>query len=130
MDWLRKFMLGRYGIDHLYKALILLSIVISIISLLTDFELLNNISIAILIYAVFRVFSRNTEKRARENAAFLNWYNALLNKFAIRRNRFKDMKTYRFLKCPQCGQTLRVPKGKGKIRITCPKCNTKFETRT
>lgn len=122
--------MGRYGIDHLYKALLLLSIVISIIGMLTDFELLNTIALAILIYAVYRVLSRDTAKRARENAAFLNWYNTLRNKMSNKKNHLNDMKTHKFLKCPQCRQTLRVPKGKGKIRITCPKCNTKFETRT
>ncbi len=130
MDWLRRFMNGRYGIDHLYKALLLLSIAVTFIGIITDFELLNTVALAILIYAVFRVISRNTAARARENAAFLNWYNSLASKLNSRKNRLKDMKTHRFLKCPQCNQTLRVPKGKGRIRITCPKCITKFEART
>lgn len=130
MDKFRKFMMDRYGMDQLYKALIFVSITLSFLSIFTDFKFLNNISLALLIFATYRAFSKNKEKRYRENIAFLNWYNPLRNKLIKTKNRLKDMKTHKFLKCPKCRQTLRVPKGKGKILITCPKCDEKFKTRT
>ena len=80
---------------------------------------------ALLIYSYFRILSRNVSKR-EENQRYLNAkYRAVVKKNNLKK-RWAQRSTYRFFKCPQCKQTVRVPKGRGKICITCPKCKTEF----
>ena len=76
-----------------------------------------------LIYAYYRVFSRNLSKRQAENYAFLSWKNQCVQ-------RWQQRKTHRFYRCPKCKTVLRVPKGKGKISITCRSCGEKFIKKT
>ena len=115
-QWLRRFMDGRYGTDKLNMALLWTSVIIMIISLfLPSFHMVASIlAYVLMIVAIWRALSRNTYKRYQENRKFLS----LLD-------RIKDRK-HRYFSCPQCRQTVRVPRGKGKIAITCPKCREKF----
>ncbi len=84
----------------------------------------------IIIHTYFRVFSRNLNKRYEENQKFLNFrYNRSVNANKARRRR-EQMKTHCFFKCPMCKQEVRVPRGHGKIEISCPKCREKFIRRT
>lgn len=129
-EWLRKFMTGRYGVDQLSNAMITLSIILVIISLVTKNNIVNYVGMFILAISYFRIFSRNVYKRYEENSKFLKWWNPIKTKFYGAGNRAKQFKTHKFFKCPQCNQELRVPKGKGKIIVNCPKCHTKFEART
>ena len=77
-------------------------------------------------YSYFRILSRNVSKRYEENQRYLNAkYRAVVKKNNLKK-RWAQRSTYRFFKCPQCKQTVRVPKGRGKICITCPKCKTEF----
>lgn len=127
---MQRFMLGRYGVDDLGRLLsgmVLGCLVISMFSfMLPALTFFYWIGLALMIYSFFRMLSKNTAKRYAENQKFLNWrYRA-----AVKRNQekthFEQRKIYRFYKCPQCSQKVRVPKGKGKICITCPKCRTEF----
>lgn len=126
MNWFRKMMMGRYGMDQLSNTMLILSIVLLVISSFTRLRIINALAMIILILSYARIFSKHINKRREENMRFLQWWNPLnlkLNQFV---NRAKGYKTYRYYKCPQCGQSLRVPKGKGRICITCPKCHNEL----
>ena len=119
---LRSFMSGRYGSDRLNMVILCAGLVASILSSL--FRNLNArmiflvLSYALMIWAIFRALSRNTYKRYQENRRFLLIF-----------DRLKD-RTNRYFICPKCRQTVRVPRGKGKISITCPRCREKFIRKT
>ena len=114
----RRFMTGRYGTDKLNTLILGIGLVLCLVSLFMPFPLvrliLTSLSYVFMGYAIFRCLSRNTYKRYQENRRFLAW-----------RSRCKD-RTHKYFRCPRCRQQTRVPKGKGKIAITCPKCKERF----
>ena len=124
MNWFKRFMTGRYGVDQLSWALMFLSIFISILSRFANSKILAMLYIIPLAMVFYRMFSKNIAKRYQENMMFLNKWNPIKRKINRRIQRIKDRKDYKYYKCSNCKQTLRVPKGKGKIAITCPKCKT------
>ena len=128
--WLQRFMYGRYGADQLNMALMILFLVIALTTplLKNNLPLILNLVLLVLIY--LRMFSRNISKRYAENQKFLKIWNPIRNKFRFTMKHTKERKDYRFYKCPNCKQKVRVPKGRGEITITCPKCHTKFDKRT
>jgi len=93
-------------------------------------SVLDFLGIAAIVYAYFRIFSRDIQKRYEENQKYL----AMTSKFRLRFNKEKNLmkqrKTHHIYNCPGCGQKIRIPKGKGKIEIDCPKCHTKFVKRS
>lgn len=117
-----RFMEGRYGMDRLNMTLMWASVIITVGNLFLPFILLRLLltvlSFALMGIAVFRYLSRNTYRRYRENRRFL-----------ILLEQWKD-KEHRYYSCPRCKQPVRVPRGKGKIAITCPKCKEKFTKKT
>ena len=96
----RQFMIGRYGTDGLNQFLSMASIVLLLLSLLTRFSLFTWLGLALLILCYYRSLSRNISKRTEEN--------------------------YQYYRCPKCRQKLRVPRGRGRIQISCPRCGTQF----
>ncbi|SHI75902.1 hypothetical protein [Lutispora thermophila] len=130
MDWFRRMMAGRYGVDQLSNAMILLSIVLLIISSLIGSSIINMLAMIMLILSYGRVFSKNINKRREENMRFLRWWSPISIKLMQYINRIKGYRTYRYFKCSGCGQTLRVPRGKGRVHITCPKCKNEFTKNT
>ncbi len=133
---LRKFMEGRYGADELNRFLTVCGWVLLLVGfVLSAFNnrvtvsigsLLVTLSWALLIWSIFRTLSKNTRKRASENYQYFVYKNKVVNWWKQRKARWQDRKVHRYFRCPQCGATVRVPKGKGKIRITCPKCRHQF----
>jgi len=133
---LRKFMEGRYGADELNRfltvcgwVLLLIGFVLSGIDskvALIAGSVLVTLSWALLIYSLFRTFSKRTQERASENYKYFVCKNKVLGWFRRGKARWQDRKTHRYFRCPQCKATVRVPRGKGKIRITCPKCRHQF----
>ena len=119
---LRHFMTGRYGTDRLNMVILCAGLVASLLSVMISIQPFNLIfwllSYVLMIWAIFRSLSRNTYKRYQENRKFLQFY-----------DRLKD-RQHRYFDCPKCRQTVRVPRGKGKISITCPKCREKFVKKT
>lgn len=126
-----RFMQGRYGVDQFSKftmgaalVCIILSMFFSKTGMIGAF--LDTIGLAALIYTYFRILSKNVSKRYAENQKYL----ALSSKWRMRLNReinlMKQRKDYHIYSCPGCGQKIRMPRGKGKIEISCPKCHTKF----
>lgn len=129
-NWIARFMIGRYGVDQFYFALFIGAVLFSLLSAIPGFGFLMLISYAMLGYAVFRLLSRNIAKRRRENDVFLRYWWPVRYKITSKYRQFKSRKTHKFFKCPGCRNILRVPKGKGKIQITCPKCGERFERKT
>ena len=133
---LRRFMEGRYGADALNRfltvcgwVLLLLGFVLSALDskvALSVGSLLVTLSWALLIFSIFRTLSKNTSQRASENYKYFVYKNKVTGWFRRLKTRWQDRKVHRYFKCPQCHATVRVPKGKGKIRITCPKCKHQF----
>ena len=127
---LQRFMMGRYGADELSKTLNIAVLVCLIISMFSGvvpiLSIFYWIGIGLMIYTCFRMLSRNVSKRYEENQKFLNArYQRVVKKNAVKK-RWQQRDIYRFYKCPGCKQRVRVPKGRGKICITCPKCRTEF----
>ncbi len=125
---IQRFMIGRYGADELSRFCSGAVMGLLILSLFRRLGLgyLYWVALALLIYSTWRMLSRNISKRYEENQKFLNWKFKMTQKTDKIRKRWQQRKIYRFFKCPQCKQTVRVPKGHGKICITCPKCRTEF----
>ena len=121
LDMLRRFMAGRYGHDRLNITLLVVGCVLCFVQMFVPSGagfVLTILSEALLILSLFRCFSRNTYKRYNENRKFL---------LLIDRIKARD---HRYYACPKCRQTVRVPRGKGKIAIICPKCREKFVKKT
>lgn len=119
---IQRMMMGRYGHDRLNVALLVVGLIMTVISMFVRVKLVvlvtTLLSYVFLILALIRCFSRNTYKRYNENRRFL-----------LLVDRLKD-RSNRYYSCPKCRQTIRVPRGKGKIAITCPKCREKFIKKT
>lgn len=129
-NWLRKFMMGRYGPDHLNAALLILAVALDLVNVFVNELWLGMASIAVLGFAFFRMLSRNISARRRENDRFLRFWWPVKQKIKGFFDRRKSRRTHRFFKCPACKNILRVPKEKGKIMITCPKCGERFQKKT
>ncbi|MBC8571180.1 hypothetical protein [Zongyangia hominis] len=130
MNWLRNSFAGRHGTDALSVALMILFLLLSFLGQLLRWPILVLLAYLPLILCFYRMLSRNHEKRWRENEAFLGFWRPIGHWCSVRFHRAQDNKTHRFFHCPQCKQTLRVPRGKGKIEIHCPKCGTTFVKKT
>lgn len=129
-DKLYQFMQGRNGIDEMGMVLIWTSLIILIIGTLLDGFLLTLIAFALLVYSYFRVFSRNLGARQAENQRYLAERERLRFKLQSLKVRLGLHKTHKYLKCKKCKNKMRVPRGKGKIEVTCPHCGEKFITRS
>ena len=129
-NFLRKFMIGRYGPDHLNIAMIIFSLALSLTHTVTGFSPVLYVSYVIIALAFFRMLSRNITRRRRENDKFIRYWWPIRTKFVRFFSRFRDGKAYKYFKCPSCSNTLRVPRGKGKLQITCPKCGERFLKKT
>ncbi len=118
----RGFMAGRYGTDRLNMAILCTGLVVSLLSVFSTSSGMTMVcfllSYGLMIWAICRALSRNTYKRYQENRKFLQIF-----------DRLKD-RQHRYFDCPKCHQMVRVPRGKGKIAITCPRCREKFVKKT
>ena len=125
-----RFMQGRYGVDQFSKFLTLVGIILFVLSKLMGGFIFYFIGLALILYAYFRMFSKNIAKRYGENQKYLFYKDKVKFFFNKEKSKIQGRKTHRIFKCPSCKQKVRVPKGKGKIEITCPKCRTKFIKRS
>lgn len=129
MNWVQRLMYGRYGSDQLGIALLAVYLLLSLLSRLAQSSLLSLLAVVCVLLAFYRMFSRQIEKRRRENAKFLDLVRPIVHRYNVKKCRRND-KEHCYFKCPNCGQQLRVPKGKGKIQITCRSCGASFEEKT
>ncbi len=137
IESLQRFMYGRYGTDQLNVALLVLSFLYAFFVGRAPLPWLVLLGYIPMVWVVFRMFSRNIVRRRAENDKFMKLWNPVKRFFKrgfgwckIRVNRIKDSKTHRYFHCPDCKQTVRVPKGRGKIIIRCPKCGKEFPKTT
>ena len=126
----RQFMYSRYGNDELNVALIIIALVISLVSNFDKLWFLYFVSVVPLALAICRMLSRNTNARYNEKLKFLKLISGPKAKLLNCKNRIRDRKTHKYFTCKNCKATLRLPKGRGKINITCPKCGTKMIKKT
>ena len=121
-----QFMLGRYGSDQFNVFLVILAIVLMILNLFfIRNSFLSAIVWLILIYSLYRIYSRNIYRRRAENDKYLSIIQPIS---MIKKNR--EDHEHKYFLCPECKQTVRVPRGHGKITITCPKCSHKFDKKS
>lgn len=125
-----RFMEGRYGTDTYSQFLLIVALVLILLSSFIPVEIVASalyiIGWALAIYSYFRIFSRNISKRYAENERFLTKTQGIRTSFNKQKNLMEQRKHYHIYKCPGCSQKIRIPKGKGKIEIRCPKCGTTF----
>jgi len=134
-SWLERFrqkaeswMRGRYGQDELYIVLLALGFIFLLLSRAS--QMFHIFSLICLFLALFRCYSKNLNQRKKERDAFLSIAGKPKQWGSLQKLRWRDRKTHRYFKCGNCGQILRVPAGKGKIVITCPKCHKENTRKT
>ena len=126
---IQRFMYGRYGTDPLHLFLMVLYVLCYLVSVLTRLEPLYWVSLVLIFICLFRLLSRNISRRRAENAKFLKVAGPALRWIRLRRTIHRD-KDHRYFKCPNCGQQLRVPRGKGRITVTCRGCGATFQEKS
>ena len=126
---IQRFMYGRYGNDSLNLFLIGTYLVLYLLFILTGFALLYWICLVLVAVSLFRILSRNLPRRREENAKFLKAAGPVIRWWRLRRTIHRD-KDHRYFKCPNCGQQLRVPRGKGTITVTCRSCGASFQEKS
>ena len=117
-----RFMQGRYGVDQLYRFIFFLALVLMIINIFLRNPMLNLVIYALLVLDIFRMLSKNHSARYAENQKYLQ----LTAKFRY----CQERKYHHIYTCPKCKQKIRIPKGKGKIMVRCPKCHFEFQKRS
>lgn len=127
---LARFMYGRYGVDSFSQCLMWIAIIGFLLSNFRWGRGFYFIGFAAMVYATVRIFSKNTYKRAAENQKFLQRTSKIRSFFQQKKWAMMQKKSYHIYKCPSCKQKIRIPRGKGKIEISCPKCRTKFIKRS
>ncbi|MBR2957956.1 MAG: hypothetical protein IKC20_06865, partial [Clostridia bacterium] len=124
------FMMGRYGPDELTAAIIILGCVFTFLSNFRPLRFMYFIGMLVMAAAIWRTLSKNIDARTRERLWFLRVIEKPKAEFKLLSNKIRDRKTHRYFKCKNCGASLRVPKGRGKISVTCPKCRVKTQKKT
>ena len=127
--WISRFMAGRYGGDQLNLFLIVLYLVLYVIFLITRLLAFELIGTVLLVVSLLRSLSRNPERRRAENARFLQIVRPVWRRWTVFRTRAHD-REHRYFKCPNCGQQMRVPRGKGRITVHCRTCGAVFEEKS
>lgn len=121
-----QFMQGRYGADQMGQMLSAVSMVFLILSLFSRNQGWFLLAVIGIVYNYFRMFSKNISKRYAENQKYLTMTAGIRRKIASWKSQLAQRKIYHIYRCPGCKQKIRVPRGRGKIEIRCPKCNTRF----
>lgn len=130
IDKIGKFMYGRYGFDQFGRDLIWLGLFLTLIASFTRNGLLAILSYIPIIYALYRVFSKDIDKRTKE---YLH-YHEMFQKAKVKLKNYKLLligsKTHKYFRCKNCRQIIRIPRGKGKVSISCPRCRNEFISKT
>ena len=134
-DKFYRFMQGRYGVDQFAKFTMGVALVSIVLAIFVNTgssagSLLDMLGLVAIVNTYFRIFSRNISKRAQENQKYLSATAKLRQRLNKEKNMMKQRKDYHIYTCPSCGQKVRIPRGKGKIEISCPKCHSKFVKRS
>ena len=125
-----RFMQGRRGFDSLGLAILAFAAISSIVFRFTRHISCWIVMALFMLWFLWRFFSHRIDRRAKENEWFLARYRKHKKWFQLQKSRVRDYKTHKFFRCPGCRNTVRVPKGRGSIRITCPICREVFTRKT
>ena len=128
-SWMARFMTGRYGGDQLNLFLIALYLILYVVFLFTRLLIFELLGTVLLVVSLLRSLSRNLPQRRAENTRFLQIVRPVWRKWTGFRARAHD-KEHRYFKCPNCGQLMRVPRGKGRITVHCRSCGAAFEEKS
>lgn len=126
----QRFMIGRYGMDQLNQFLMYAVLILIVVNIFLGAWLLELAIVLGLVIMYVRMFSRNINRRYKENQRYLSWQFKVSQRFQKWKFRFTEGRKYKIFKCPSCGQKVRVPRGHGKVSIHCPKCGSDFIKRT
>ena len=126
---IQRFMYGRYGSDQFNLFLIAVYFFLSLIAAAADLAALSLVADVAVVFALFRMFSRNIAKRREENAKFMHKVQPAVKWLRLQQTIRRD-RDHRYFKCPNCAQYLRVPRGKGKITVTCRSCGASFQEKS
>lgn len=134
-DKFYRFMQGRYGVDQFAKFTMGVALVSIVLAIFVNTgssagTFLDTLGLVAIVYTYFRIFSRNISKRAQENQKYLSATAKIRQRLNKEKNLMRQRKDYHIYTCPACGQKVRIPRGKGKIEISCPKCHSKFVKRS
>lgn len=124
---LARYMQGRYGADHLGQFTLFAGLACTLLAMFLGIGLLSTVGLALYAWSLFRMLSRNKEKRAMENRRYLAWSGNWKIKYRQFMLRQKNRKQYKYFKCPKCRALLRLTRGCGKVHITCAKCGHPFD---
>lgn len=127
---LMRFMYGRYGVDSFGQFLLGAGIACILLSYFKPLGILSFVAWALIIYAYFRILSKKIYKRSAENQTYLRYTSRIRSFWIKQKNLMRQRKTHHIYKCPACRQKIRIPRGKGKIEIRCPKCQATFIKRS
>jgi len=127
---MQSFMYGRYGYDELSQFLSKTALLCVIVGLFAYPGFFCGLAMALYLVTMFRMYSKNIMKRKQERDVYLRRTQPLRDWRALQKRKFNDRKTHKFYRCSQCKTSLRVPKGKGKIKIHCPKCGAEIVKKT
>lgn len=130
---LQAFMYGRNGVDQLNYFIVIVYIIVGLLQSLFKQQgnhYIDGAQFLLLVIYLYRSFSKNLSRRRNENQKFCAFYRPIFAWIKKKYNRLKKMKEYKYFKCPNCKTELRVPRGKGNITVTCPKCRKSFDRKS
>ena len=122
-----KFMKDRYGVDELYKFLILICFILLVINTFISNNIIRLIEVLLIVIIFYRYISKNIKLRKQENDKYLEIKNKIIKLFDYNKKKYKDRNTHMYKKCPKCKQKIRLPLKKGKHTVKCPNCGNRFD---
>lgn len=122
-----KFMKDRYGIDELYKFLLLICFVLIVINTFISNNIIRLFDVLLIVIIFYRYMSKNIKLRKKENDKYLEIKDKIIKLFDYNKKKYKDRNTHMYKKCPKCKQKIRLPLKKGKHTVKCPNCGNRFD---
>ena len=122
-----KFMKDRYGIDELYKFLLLICFVLLVINTFVSNNIIRLFDVLLIVIIFYRYMSKNIKLRKKENDKYLEIKDKIIKLFDYNKKKYKDRNTHMYKKCPKCKQKIRLPLKKGKHTVKCPNCGNRFD---
>lgn len=122
-----KFMKDRYGVDELYKFLLLICFILLVINTFISNNIIRLIEVLLIVIIFYRYMSKNIKLRKKENDKYLEIKDKIIKLFDYNKKKYKDRNTHMYKKCPKCKQKIRLPLKKGKHTVKCPNCGNRFD---
>lgn len=122
-----KFMKDRYGIDELYKFLLLICFVLLVINTFVSNNIIRLFEVLLIVIIFYRYMSKDIKLRKKENDKYLEIKDKIIKLFDYNKKKYKDRNTHMYKKCPKCKQKIRLPLKKGKHTVKCPNCGNRFD---